>query len=323
MDRIEKSARECFVGVDVSKQWLDVAIAPGSESHGVSARVGNDAAGQAQLAAELAAVSPTLIVLEATGGYETAVATVLTEAGFEVAVVNPKRVRDFARAAGIAAKTDRLDAKVLARFAERMRPQVYALPDEAQREFTELVDRRGQLVSMRAQEKARLATVQRVARKSVQEHIGWLDLRIRELERDLDDHLKGSPVYRVKAGLLDTVPGVGPATIRTLLARLPELGTLDRRQLAALVGLAPFADDSGKRRGQRYIRGGRADVRSALFMATFTASRCNDTIKAMFERLCASGKPYKVALTACMRKLLTILNAMIKHGQPWQSVAGA
>jgi transposase len=323
MNDMKDTADERFVGVDVSKLWLDVALMPGGSPPGMSARVGNDGAGHAKLVAELLAAQPALVVLEATGGYETAIATALAQAGLEVAVVNPKRVRDFARAAGIAAKTDRLDAQVLARFGQRMRPQVYALPDQTQRDITELVDRRAQLVAMRAQEKSRLATVQRVARKSVQEHIVWLDLHIKEIERDLDGHLKGSPLYRPKYDLLDGVPGVGPVTIRMLLARLPELGTLDRKRVAALTGLAPFADDSGRRRGQRYVQGGRADVRCVLYMATLAATRCNPAIKAMYERLRSAGKPFKLAATACMRKLLTILNSMLKHQRTWQSALGA
>jgi transposase len=312
--------QEIFVGIDVCKAWLDVARATSSQADrdvALSARVDNDDIGRARLVCELVQLQPTLVVLEATGGFETALAAALYTAGVAVAVVNPKRVRDFARAAGVSAKTDRLDARVLALFAQRIRPEVQPLPDEAQREITELVDRRGQLVAMRAQEKTRLSTVQHVARKSVRKHIEWLDACIKEIERDLDGRLKDSPLYSPKYELLDSVPGVGPVTIRMLLGRLPELGTLDRKRVAALVGLAPFADDSGKRRGQRYVQGGRADVRGVMYMATLTATRCNPVIRAMFERLRAAGKPSKLALTACMRKLLTILNAMLKHNTPW------
>jgi len=235
-----------------------------------------------------------------------------------VAVVNPKRVRDFARAAGVLAKTDRLDAQVLALFGQRIQPQVHALPDETQQEIAELVDRRAQLVPMRAQEKTRLATVKPVARKSVREHIEWLDKRIKQIDGDLDTRLKDSPVYKVRYDLLDSIPGVGKVTITTLLGRLPELGALDRKPLASLVGVAPFNDDRGKRRGQRYIQGGRADVRCTLYMAALSATRCNPIIKALFQRLRAQGKPFKVALTACMRKLLIIMNAILKTGQPWR-----
>jgi transposase len=310
-------SEEVFVGIDVCKAWLDIAQLPAPELSDLSERVDNDDSGHTRLVTELVRLQPTLVVLEATGGFETAIAAALCTAGLRVAVVNPKRVRDFARAAGVLAKTDRLDAKMLALFAQRMRPEVQTLPDEAQRELTELVDRRSQLVAMRAQEKTRLATVQHVARKSVRQHIEWLDARIKEIDRDLDGRLKDSPLYSPKYALLESVPGVGPVTIKMLLGRLPELGTLDRKRVAALVGLAPFADDSGKRRGQRYVQGGRIDVRCALYMATLSARRCNPVIKEMFERLRATGKPFKLVLTACMRKLLTILNAMLKNNTRW------
>ena len=313
---------EIFIGIDVCKAWLDVAQVPAlaaGEASAFALRVDNEDGARAVLVEQLKRLRPTLVVLEATGGFETALASQLCLAGVPVAVVNPKRVRDFARAAGILAKTDKLDAQVLAVFAQRMRPQVHALPDEAQQELTELVDRRAQLVAMRAQEKARLTTVKPVARKSVREHIAWLDARIKQIERDLDGRLKDSPLYRPKYDLLDSVPGVGRVTITTLLSRMPELGTLERKRIAALAGVAPFADDSGKRRGQRYIQGGRADVRCVLYMAALSAARCNPVIKAMYERLRAVGKPFKVAITACMRKLLVILNAMLKSEQPWRA----
>jgi len=315
-------SEEIFVGIDVCKAWLDVAQVPAPVTRGRSAlavRVDNQEPARAALVRQLSELRPTLVVMEATGGFETALASELCAAGLAVAVVNPKRVRDFARAAGILAKTDRLDAQVLAVFAQRMRPQVHALPDEGQQEIMELVDRRAQLVAMRAQEKTRLATVKPIARKSVREHIVWLDARIKQIERDLDGRLKDSPVYQPKYDLLDSVPGVGRVTITTLLGRLPELGTLQRKRVAALVGVAPFADDSGKRRGQRYIQGGRADVRCVLYMATLSAVRCNPALKAMFERLRNAGKPFKLAMTACMRKLLIILNAILRSGLPWRN----
>ena len=303
-----------WIGIDVSKQWLECACA-GAPAQ--AQRYRNEAAGIDALLAWLRAAPVGLVVLEATGGYETAVATALAGAAVPVAVVNPKQVRDFARAKGILAKTDRIDAQVLAEFARLIRPAVRALPDEQQREFTELVDRRAQLVAMRAQERARLASVLPVARKSVAEHIRWLDARIADLEIELTHRLRTSAAWQVKVDLLRAVPGVGQVTLFTLLARLPELGQLDRRGIAALVGLAPMAADSGQHRGQRFVQGGRAEVRAVLYMATLAAIRHNPPIQAMFARLTAAGKPFKVALTACMRKLLTILNAMVKSNQPW------
>lgn len=310
-----------YVGIDVCKAWLDVASVPAltEEQGALSPRVDNEEAARGELVRRLVELAPQLVVLEATGGWETALAGALCAAGLAVAVVNPKRVRDFARAAGVLAKTDRLDARVLALFAQRMQPQVYPMADEAQQEIVELVDRRAQLVAMRAQEKNRLVTVKPVARKSVREHIEWLDARIKQLDRELDARLKDSSVYKARYELLDSIPGVGRVTISTMLGRLPELGGLDRKRAAALVGVAPFSDDSGKRRGQRYIQGGRADVRCALYMAAFNARRCNPVIKDLFQRLRAQGKPFKVAMTACMRKLLTIMNAILKSGRPWSS----
>jgi len=314
-------SEDIFVGIDVCKAWLDVASVPelsAGKSGMLATRVDNQENARAELVAQLKRLRPKLVVLEATGGFETALASELCAAGVAVAVVNPKRVREFARAASILAKTDRLDAKVLALFAQRMRPEAHTMPDQTQQEITELVDRRAQLVAMRAQEKTRLATVKPIARKSIKEHIAWLDARIKHIEHDLDGRLKASPLYKPKYHLLDTVPGVGRVTITTLLGRLPELGALNRKRVAALVGLAPFADDSGKRRGQRYIQGGRADVRCVLYMATLSAVRCNPVIRDMFQRLQNQGKPFKVAMTACMRKLLTILNTILNTQQPWR-----
>ena len=283
----------------------------------------NDEAGIAAIVKWLKGRPVERIVLEATGGYETALATALAVAGLPVVVVNPKRVRDFAKASGILAKTDKIDAQVLARFGELIKPPVRPLPDEAQRELAELLDRRMQLVVMRAQEKTRLATVLPVARQDIQEHIAWLDKRIARFESDLGERLKKSEIWKEKVKLLKAVPGVWKVTIFALLARLPELGQFNRQQFAALVGVAPFNDDSGKRRGQRYIRGGRCEVRCVLYMATLTARRWNPAIKAFFERLTAAGKPYKVAMTACMRKLLTILNVIMKNGAAWKNLSAA
>lgn len=309
---------EFFVGIDISKACLDICIIPAPEQ-AWPARLVNDEAGRTQLAAALLALQPALIVMEATGGWEAPLAAQLGSAGLPLAVLNPKRVRDFARASGMAAKTDRLDARVLALFAQRMRPAAKPLPDAQQQELAELVDRRAQLVAMRAQEKVRLATVRPVARASVREHILWLDKRIGDIDGQLLARLKTSPLYEGKYALLQSVPGVGPVACAMLLGRLPELGQIDRKALAALVGLAPFADDSGKRKGKRYVQGGRAAVRSVLYMAALSALRCNAVIKALYERLRAAGKPFKVAIVACMRKLLIILNAILRCGQPWRN----
>jgi transposase len=305
-----------FVGIDVSKAALDFDCLP----HSAPQQFANDEEGIAALVKLLKGSGVERIVLEATGGYETNLAAALAAAGLPVAVVNPKRVRDFAKASGVLAKTDRIDAHVLARFGEMIAPPVRALPDEAQRELAELLDRRMQLVVMRAQEKARLTTVLPVARRDIEEHIEWLDKRIGRLERDLEQRLRNSDAWKEKIELLDSVPGIGKVSIFTLLARLPELGHLNRGQVAALVGVAPFNDDSGKRRGQRFIRGGRCDVRCVLYMATLTARRLNPVIRQFFERLVAAGKPFKVAMTACMRKMLTIINVVMKTKEPWKNL---
>lgn len=308
-----------FVGIDVSKAALDFDSLPERAPQ----QFANSEEGIAALVELLKDGSVERIVLEATGGYETNVAAALAAAGLPVVVINPKRVRDFAKASGVLAKTDRIDAQVLARFGQAIVPPVRALPDETQRELAELLDRRMQLVVMRAQEKARLSRVLPVARRDIKEHIAWLDKRIARFERDLDQRLRASEAWKEKVELLGSVPGVGKVTIFTLLARLPELGQLNRGQIAALVGVAPFNDDSGERRGQRYIRGGRCDVRCVLYMATLTATHHNPTIKHFFERLVAAGKPFKLAMTACMRKLLTILNVIIRTKEPWKNLLTA
>lgn len=303
-----------FVGIDVSKLTLDFDCLP----EGAPRQFANDAEGIAALVESLRGSGVECIVIEATGGYETTVASALAVAKLPVVVVNPKRVRDFAKSMGHFAKTDRLDAKVLALFGERIKPPLRALPDEAQRALADLLDRRTQLVAMRSQEKNRLATVTAVARKNVEQHIIWLDKCIAKLDTDIGARLKKSPVWRHKAEILDSAPGVGDVTTMSLLAKLPELGSLNRQKISALVGLAPFPDDSGARVGARYIRGGRAEVRCVLYMATLSAIQHNPPIKAMYARLIAAGKPFKLAMTACMRKLLTILNALIKKDQTWK-----
>ena len=307
-----------FVGMDVSKATLDTFSLP----EGKPGRFTNDEAGIAAIVEEFEGHPVERIVLEATGGYETTVAASLAAAGLPVVVIDPRRVRDFARASGILAKTDRIDARVLARFGEIIKPPIRPLPDEAQRELAELLDRRMQRVLMRAQEKVRLTTVLPVARRNIQEPITWLDKCIARFEGDLDERLRKSEVWREKVERLKAVPGVGKVTIFTLLARLPELGRLNRGRIAALAGVAPFNDDSGRRRGRRYIRGGRGEVRGVLYMATLTARRWNPAISAFFDRLTAAGKPFKLAMTACMRKLLTVLNVIVKNGAAWKNPSG-
>ena len=310
-------SEKLWVGVDVSKNALDCALAGAPASAQGAGRWDNDAAGIARLCALLRSQPVGLVVLEASGGYETALATALGAAAVPVAVVNPKQVRDFAKAKGVLAKTDRIDARILAEFARLIRPAVRPLPDAQQRELTELVDRRAQLVAIRAQEKARLAMVLPVARPSVLEHIAWLDERIGALDVDLTHRLRTSEAWQVQVDLLKQVPGIGAVTLCMLLARLPELGQVSRTAIAALVGVAPMAHDSGQHRGVRFIQGGRAEVRTALYMATLTARQHNPVIAELYQRLRAAGKPYQVAMVACMRKLLVILNAILKSKHPW------
>jgi transposase len=301
-----------YVGMDVSKQWLDVS------EGGVPFRTGNDEEGIKSLVVRLKAA--TLVVMEASGGYEGPVAAVLAAAGIPLAIVNARQVRDFARATGRLAKTDSIDATVLARFAEMVKPEVRALPSEELQEFGELVARRRQLVEMKVSEQNRLSIAHGRMRKGIRTHIEWLERQIRIIESHLDDRIRKSPIWREKDNLLQSVPGVGPTIARALLADLPELGTLTRRQIAALAGLAPFNRDSGTMRGRRCIWGGRNAVRAALYMPTVTATRCNPILRAHYLHLASSGKPPKVALTACMLKLLTILNAILRDGRPWQEV---
>lgn len=306
---------ECWVGIDVSKAGLDVAVRPSGE-HWL---VGNDAAGIAELVARVAALAPAGIVLEATGGYELAVATALAAARVPAAVVNPRQVRDFAKATGRLAKTDRLDAEVLALFAERMRPDPRPLPDAAAQELQALLTRRQQLIEMRTAERNRLTLANRRVRPSLETHIAWLDEQIASADRDLGTTVGENPLWHEKDRVLQSAPGVGKVTAQTLLVTLPELGTVDRWQIAALVGVAPFNRDSGTMKGKRTCWGGRAPVRSVLYMATMSAIRWNPVIAAYYKRLRAAGKLRMTALVACMHKLLTILNAMLKHNRLWQS----
>lgn len=303
-----------YVGIDVSKGYLDVAARP----MGQQWRVSNIEEGLGQLVERLQGVSPALVVLEATGSLEVPVAAALGAAGLPVAVVNPRQVRDFARATGKLAKTDKLDAQVLALFAERVRPTPRPLPDAEAQALSALLARRRQIVAMLTTERNRVGSALPSVRPGIQEHIAWLEGKLGEMNDMMGKLLRESPLWLEKEDLLRGVPGVGPVLSLTLLAELPELGTLGRRQVAALVGVAPLNRDSGTLRGKRTVWGGRAKVRAALYMATLVATRFNPVIKAFYQRLLAAGKPKKVALIACMHKLLTILNAMLKHRSPWQ-----
>ena len=312
------SAQGMVAGIDVSKDWLDVAL--GSES----LRVANDTAGVSTLIERLRNGDVQLVVMEATGGYETQAASAIAGAGLRLAVVNPRQVRDFAKATGRLAKSDRIDAHVIAAFGQAIDPQIVRLPDEQARELEALLVRRSQLVGMRVQESNRLALMQGAVRKQIKSHIAWLDRAIDELNTDLSARLRQSPVWREKDELLRSLKGIGPITSGTLMTGLPELGELDRRSIAALVGVAPFNRDSGAFRGRRVIWGGRAHVRHMLYMAATAAIRSNPVIKPFYERLIARGKPHKVAVVACMRKMLTILNAMVRSNTPWSpSLHGA
>jgi len=305
------NAQGVVVGIDVSKDWLDVAMS------NEWLRFANETEGIAELTRRLSAGAVQLVVMEATGGYETPAATAIAGAGLRLAVVNPRQVRDFAKATGRLAKNDRIDAQVIAAFGVAVAPQVVSLPDEQMRELQGLVARRSQLVGMRVQESNRLAMAQGALHKQIKAHIAWLDKAIGKANTNLTARLRSSAAWREKDELYRSMKGVGPITSSTLMAALPELGTLDRRSIAALVGVAPFNRDSGSFRGRRVIWGGRASVRHMLYMAAVTAIRTNPAIKDFYERLIARGKPHKVAMVACMRKMITILNAMARHNTPW------
>jgi transposase len=307
-----------WLGIDVAKAWLDVA----SSSEERVWRVSNDHAGITTLVADLVARAPQLVVLEATGGQETAVTAALVTAGVTVAVVNPRQVRDFARATGQLAKSDALDARVLALFAARVQPPPRPLPDVVAQELAALLARRRQLVEMRTAEQHRRPTLAARLRPALDAHVVWLSQQIAELDQELDRTLRASPVWREKEGLLRTIPGIGPVVARTLLGELPDLGALNRWEVAALAGVAPLNQDSGRHQGKRRTWGGRAPVRAALYMAAVTATRCNPTIRALYTRLRVAGKPAKVALVACMRKLLTIANAILRDATPWSAAVG-
>jgi transposase len=301
-----------FVGIDVSKKHLDVSCRPGGETY----RVANDETGVAELTRRFALKPPTLVVMEATGGYEALCAAGLALAKLPVVVANPRQVRDFAKATGKLAKTDAL--AVLAHYAEAVRPEVRAFQDEETQQLSEIVGRRSQLVDMLTAETNRMYACRDVAvRKHIFEHVKWLRRQLKDIDTDLDTKIKESPVWSSKDELLQSVPGVGPVLVRTLLAELPELGTLNAKAIASLVGVAPLNRDSGTMRGKRRIWGGRATVRRVLYMVAVAAVRCNPTIQAFYNRLVALGKAKKVALVACMRKLLITLNAMTRENRAW------
>lgn len=310
---------DVFVGVDVSKGWLDVALSTEGKIH----RYANDEAGRQNLVEHLLASKVTLVVLEATGGYQTPIVTALVVAKIATTVVNPRQVRDFARSLGKLAKTDAIDAAVLARFAELVKPEPRALKDEETLELEGLVTRRRQIVDMITAETNRLHQLPKALQADVRDHIEYLKKRLRDHDLDIARAIKKSPVWREKENLLQGIPGIGRITIATMLCELPELGSLGNKQVAALVGLAPINRDSGKVRGRREIFGGRSCLRGTLYMAAVAAKRFNPAIRAFYERLRAAGKTFKVAIVACMRKLVVIMNAMLRHNQPFRPLVEA
>jgi len=303
-----------YVGIDVSKDRLDVHVRPGGEAFVVA----RDDKGLAELVERLRAVAPRLIAVEATGGYENVVAAAIGGAGLSLAVVNPAQVRHYAQALGKRAKTDPIDAEMIARFAEATRPEPRALPDEATQVLAELVTRRRQIIGMMVAERQRATRLPKRLRRSCERVVRMLEKELAALDADIDTTVRGSPAWRATEDLLASVPGIGSITARALIAELPELGRLDRRSVASLVGVAPFTRQSGQWRGKSFIGGGRRSVRAALFVATMAAVRHNPAIRAFRQRLLAAGKPKMVAMIACMRKLLTILNAIARDQKPWQ-----
>jgi transposase len=308
---------EVYVGIDVSKGQLDVAEYPA----GISWSTTNDDAGVEALVARWQESAPIRIIVESTGGYELRLVTELTIAFLPVVVINPRLARNFARATGRLAKTDAIDAALLAQFGATVRPDVRPLPDEETQALSSLVARRRQLINMRTAEENRLDLALRPVQREIRTHIRWLNKRIAEMERQLKAAIKASPTWSEKDAILQSVPGVGPTLSLTLLAEVPELGQLNRREIAALIGVAPLNRDSGASRGRRCIWGGRAAVRTVLYMAGVTAAHFNPVLREFYQRLVNAGKPKKVAIVACMRKLLTILNAMIKNMTYWQGVS--
>ncbi len=302
-----------YVGIDVSKERLDVALRPSADCWDVS----NDERGIAPLVTRLREAAPALLVLEATGGYENAAVAALAAAALPVVVVNPRQVRDFARATGLLEKTDQIDAGMLALFAERVQPQIRTLKSEEAQEFEAVLARRRQLQEMLTAEKNRTGTAHPTVKKQIAKHIRWLERELDRTEEDLDRQIKASPIWRAQDELLRSMPGVGPVLSRTLIGNVPELGRLTNKEIRKLIGVAPLAWDSGKHRGKRFTWGGRAAVRAVLYMAAVVAVRFNPVIRAFYERLLARGKEKKVALVACMGKMLGILNSMVRNGTYW------
>jgi transposase len=302
-----------FVGIDVSKRSLDVNVYGEKDT----VTIGNDLDGFTKLLEQMQLVQPTRIVFEATGGYERRVVKTLVEAGFLVAVVNPTRVRRFAEAIGVLAKTDRIDAQLIARYANVVQPAVNCQQNPLEEQLSAYVERRKQLITMLTAEKNRLSTCPDALRADVEEHVTWLEERILDMDTNIQTLIGQKPEWQERANLIDSVPGIGPVTASTFIAELPELGQANRQQISALVGLAPFNRDSGPKKGKRKIFGGRTGIRAPLYMAAMSAARCNPVIRPFYQSLIKKGKPHKVAITACMRKLLVIANAIVRKGEPW------
>jgi transposase len=307
--------KEIFIGIDVSKDNLEVFVKP----LGQRPAFAQTEDGLSLMIDFVQSFSPRLVVLEATGGLERAAVGALGAKGLPVVVINPRQIRDFAKAKGILAKTDKLDAEVIAEFAEAIRPEIRPLKPQETQELEALVTRRRQVVQMITAEKERLPTAVRATKKDIEAHIQWLEKRRDKLNKDLERKIQNTPLWRAKDEILQSPKGVGPVLSHMLLAKMPELGTLNRKQAGKLVGVAPLNRDSGKFRGKRKVWGGRAEIRSVLYMATMSAIRSNPVIRVFYQRLIEAGKPHKVAITACMRKLLTILNAMVKNNTPWRA----
>ena len=302
-----------YVGIDVSKARLDIFVSGDNEIWATS----NDEEGFQFILERLHPITPALIVVESTGGLEISLLVALYTAGLPVALVNPGRVREFAKSTGLLAKTDKLDARLLARFAEAVKPALTQLPSEAEQLLSDLMGRRCQLIEMLTAEKNRLGTVRKPARPRIEKHIAWLEDELVGINQEINQFIQQSPSFKQKDNILRSTPGVGSVTAAILISDLPELGKLDRKEIASLVGVAPFNNDSGRHRGKHRIKGGRESVRRVLYMAALTAARCNPMIKSFYERLLKMGKEKKVALIACMRKLLTILNAMVRDMKPF------